>query len=60
MANACFLSPVAMGLSIVLLLLLCYAAIELIRVLMGLRILVNRLDRLSDIGRLLDWFRKKR
>jgi hypothetical protein len=53
-------SPLLTGLSALLLGLLCYATVELIRVLIGIRVITNRLERLSDLGRVLDFFRKKR
>ena len=58
--TACMGSPIVFGLLILLLVLLCYAAFELIRALISLRIMLNRVEKLSDMSRIFDWFRKKR
>jgi len=59
MTISCMLSPVVLALLILLLGLLCYAAFELIRALISLRIMLNRIERMSDLSRIFDWFRNR-
>jgi hypothetical protein len=60
MTTSCVLSPIVLVLLVLLLGLLCYAAFELIRALTSLRIMLNRIERVSDLSRIFDWFRNRR
>lgn len=57
--NTLCITGILWGLGALLLILLCYAAYELIRILIALRIIAQRAEKLSDFSQLFAWFKRK-